>query len=77
MYLLIKIYAFKDVAPQAPVHVLIIPKEKGGLTGISQVKMSRLQAEERHKNILGHMLVKAPHIAHILGLEKGYRLVIN
>jgi histidine triad (HIT) family protein len=32
-----KIYAFKDVNPQAPVHILIIPKSKDGLTGISKV----------------------------------------
>jgi len=32
-----KIYAFKDINPQAPVHVVIIPKNKDGLTGISQV----------------------------------------
>lgn len=32
-----QIYAFKDVNPQAPVHILIIPKNKDGLTGISQV----------------------------------------
>ena len=32
-----KIYAFKDVNPQAPVHILIIPKGKNGLTGISKV----------------------------------------
>lgn len=33
-----KVYAFKDVSPQAPVHILIIPKHKDGLTGISMVK---------------------------------------
>ena len=32
------IYAFADVMPQAPVHVLIIPKDKDGLIGISQVE---------------------------------------
>lgn len=31
------IYAFADISPQAPVHILIIPKDKDGLTGISQV----------------------------------------
>lgn len=35
-----KIYAFKDVNPQAPTHILIIPKQKDGLTGISQVFFS-------------------------------------
>jgi histidine triad (HIT) family protein len=34
-----KIYAFKDINPQAPIHVIIIPKNKDGLTGISQVNI--------------------------------------
>jgi len=33
----LQIYAFDDVNPQAPVHVLIIPKIKDGLTGLSNV----------------------------------------
>lgn len=35
--LLSKIYAFDDINPQAPVHVLIVPKIKDGLTGLSNV----------------------------------------
>lgn len=31
------VYAFKDISPQAPVHILIIPKNKDGLTGLSAV----------------------------------------
>lgn len=30
------VYAFKDVNPVAPVHILVIPKDKDGLTGISK-----------------------------------------
>jgi diadenosine tetraphosphate (Ap4A) HIT family hydrolase len=33
----IQIYAFRDISPVAPTHILIIPKNKDGLTGISQV----------------------------------------
>jgi diadenosine tetraphosphate (Ap4A) HIT family hydrolase len=44
-----QIYAFKDISPQAPVHVLIIPKQRDGLTGISQVrkKIPRLKTVTR------------------------------
>jgi hypothetical protein len=36
-----------------------------------------MKAEKRHAELIGHMLVKVPVIAGQLGLEKGYRLVIN
>ncbi|KAL2464523.1 HIS triad family protein 3 [Forsythia ovata] len=65
-----KVLAFRDVAPQAPTHILIIPKLKDGLTGISN-------AEERHVEILGQLLYTAKLVAKQEGLEKGYRLVIN
>lgn len=35
------------------------------------------KAEERHKTILGHMLVSIPAIADKMGLKNGYRLVVN
>ena len=38
-----QIYAFRDVSPQAPVHVLIIPKDKDGLSGISKVSVPELR----------------------------------
>ncbi|KAL2534894.1 HIS triad family protein 3 [Abeliophyllum distichum] len=65
-----KILAFRDAAPQAPTHILIIPKLKDGLTGISN-------AEEKHVEILGQLLYTAKLIAKQEGLEKGFRLVIN
>lgn len=51
-----EIIAFRDVDPQAPVHILIIPKEKDGLIGIEN-------AEERHEAILGRLLITAAKIA--------------
>lgn len=33
------VYAFKDIAPAAPVHIIIIPKNKDGLVGLSAVKI--------------------------------------
>ena len=62
-------YAFLDVAPQAPTHVLIIPKEHSdSLNDVTQ-------ADEP---LLGHLLRLAPKIANQLGCaEAGYRTVIN
>jgi histidine triad (HIT) family protein len=61
--------AFRDIAPQAPVHVLVIPKKP--LVGISHVTAE-------HHEILGHLLLVAGEVARREGLEEsGYRLVIN
>ncbi|KAI6673623.1 hypothetical protein NL676_001529 [Syzygium grande] len=65
-----KVLAFRDISPQAPTHILIIPKVKDGLTGLSK-------AEERHREILGHLLYTAKLVAKQEGLEDGYRVVIN
>ena len=63
--------AFRDIAPVAKVHFLVIPKDRDGLTGISK-------AEERHKQLLGHLMVVASKVAKQEGLaESGYRTVIN
>jgi histidine triad (HIT) family protein len=60
--------AFKDVHPQATVHILIIPKKN-----IPQ--LSAATAEDQ--NLLGHLLLTAKQIAEQVGLKNGYRLVIN
>ncbi len=61
--------AFNDIDPQAPVHVLIIPKKE-----IS----SLAEAGEENRDLLGHMLLIASQIARDLGVsESGYRLVLN
>ncbi|XP_074583482.1 14 kDa zinc-binding protein [Curcuma longa] len=65
-----KALAFRDITPQAPTHILIIPKVKDGLTGLSK-------AEERHIEILGHLLYIAKVVAKQEGLEEGFRIVIN
>ncbi|XP_038905126.1 14 kDa zinc-binding protein [Benincasa hispida] len=65
-----KVLAFRDIAPQAPTHILIIPKVKDGLSGLSK-------AEERHTEILGHLLYTAKLIAKQEGLDDGFRVVIN
>ncbi|KDO57337.1 hypothetical protein CISIN_1g031773mg [Citrus sinensis] len=65
-----KVLAFRDIDPQAPTHILIIPKVKDGLTGLSK-------AEERHCEILGRLLYTAKLVAKQEGLEDGFRIVIN
>ncbi len=60
--------AFKDVNPQAPIHVLIIPKKE-----IAKVA----DASSDDQNILGYLLLKAGEIAQDLGVKDAFRLVIN
>ena len=48
--------AFRDIAPVAATHFLVIPKNRDGLTGISK-------AEERHEALLGHLMVVAAKVA--------------
>ena len=60
--------AFHDVNPQAPVHVLLIPKEP---------VVSLDQLTDHHAELASHLLLTVPKIAASLGLESGYRTVIN
>ncbi len=61
--------AFRDINPQAPVHVLLIPKKE-------IISMATVEAEDQA--ILGHLMAKASEIASMLELsESGYRLVVN
>ena len=64
-----EIMAFRDINPQAPVHVLIIPK-------IEIATVNDLQPE--HAELIGKMVLTAQKIANREGIaEDGYRLVIN
>lgn len=60
--------AFHDVAPQAPTHVLVIPKKP-------LPNLAAAQADDQA--LLGHLLLVAKQIAEQLGLSSGYRTVIN
>lgn len=62
------IIAFHDLNPQAPVHVLIIPKEH--IASLDEVTTD-------HKEVMGWLMAKVKDIASELGLENGYRLVSN
>lgn len=63
-----EIVAFHDVHPQAPVHVLVIPRRH--IVDLSAVT-------EQEKDLMGHLLVKMPSIAEKVGLGDGFRLVNN
>jgi len=61
--------AFRDIAPQAPVHVLVIPKEHVPSLAV---------AESGHADLLGELLLTAGEIARAEGIsEGGYRCVVN
>jgi histidine triad (HIT) family protein len=61
--------AFNDITPQAPTHILLIPKVH--VDSIAKTDAS-------HKETLGHLLFTAAEIARQKGFEKnGYRVVIN
>lgn len=60
--------AFKDITPQAPVHILVIPKKP----------LPQLSAAESEDHaLMGHLLLTAKRVAEQVGLDNGYRLVIN
>lgn len=64
-----QVLAFRDIRPATPTHVLIVPRKP-----IPRIN----EAAAEDQAVLGHLLLKAAHIARQLGLEKdGYRLVIN
>ena len=60
--------AFRDVNPQAPTHILVIPKEP-----IAKL----VDAQNDHQEILGHLMLKAGEIARSEGVGDAFRLVIN
>lgn len=62
------VYAFKDVNPEAPVHILIIPKRH-----IKSVD----ELEETDKELVGHIFLVAKKLAKENKLKNGYRLVSN
>ena len=58
----------RDVSPQAPVHLLVLPKEP-----IPQLR----HASEQQEQLLGHLLMIAKRVALDEGLDRGFRVVIN
>jgi histidine triad (HIT) family protein len=64
-----RVIAFQDIKPQAPTHILIVPKKP----------IPRLaEAGSGDHQVLGHLLLKAAEVARQCGLEQsGFRLVFN
>jgi histidine triad (HIT) family protein len=63
-----RVYAFADINPKAPVHVLIVPREHIA---------SLAEATSEQNELLGHLMGVAAQIARSKGLAKGYRVVLN
>jgi histidine triad (HIT) family protein len=63
-----KCYAFLDIAPQAPVHCLVVPKEHIA---------SADEITEANSDAVAHIFTVIPKIAEKLGLTDGYRIVSN
>ena len=62
-------FAFNDITPQAPTHILIVPRKHIDSTD---------KAGEADRNLLGHLLLTSAVIARDKGFaEDGYRIVIN
>ncbi len=62
------VYAFKDINPLAPVHILVIPKEK-------VERFSDLEEQDLEKT--GLFMKSVALVAKNIGLEKGYRVIFN
>ncbi|GMH87606.1 hypothetical protein TrVE_jg2627 [Triparma verrucosa] len=62
-------YAFADINPQGPFHCLVIPKERDGLTRLSN-------AREDQKAVLGHLMYTAGQIGKA-NCPEGFRTVVN
>lgn len=62
------ILAFRDIAPQAPTHILVIPKiHIPSCDGVT----------EENSPVVAHIFEVIPQIAHAEGLQNGYRVVSN
>ena len=61
-------YAFNDIDPQAPVHVLIVPKQ--------HIKWA-FDINEENSAVVAHIFEVIPKIAKQLGIEDGFRVVNN
>ena len=62
------VYAFRDIAPQAPTHILVIPKEH--ISGVSEIN-------DENAVLAAKCLAAAAKIAKAEGLDGGYRVVSN
>lgn len=59
---------FKDIKPLAPVHLLIVPKEH--IPSVNEL-------QDKHKKMLGEMILLAKKLAKKQGIDEGYKLAFN
>lgn len=64
-----QVLAFYDIAPAAPVHFLVVPKEHV-MAGASEVT-------EQNAAVIGHIFAVIARLTRELGIEKGFRVVTN
>ncbi|HVJ67608.1 MAG TPA: histidine triad nucleotide-binding protein [Caulifigura sp.] len=62
------VMAFRDTNPQAPVHVLVIPKKE--IASIAD-------AADEDAALLGKLMITVRNLARTLGLQNGYRVIVN
>jgi histidine triad (HIT) family protein len=63
------VLAFRDISPQAPTHILVIPKHRDGLTQLSKARLDQ-------EALLGHLIYVSQQIGN-QECPNGFRLVIN
>jgi histidine triad (HIT) family protein len=63
-----RVYAFRDINPQAPTHILVVPRKHIG-------SLAEVDAEDQE--LLGYLHLVAARIAHSEGLTGGFRTVVN
>ena len=62
------VYAFNDINPQAPIHILIVPKQHIGCVD---------EINKNNSSVVSHIFEKIPAIAAKAGLINGYRVITN
>ncbi|HOA52143.1 MAG TPA: histidine triad nucleotide-binding protein [Thermogutta sp.] len=60
--------AFKDINPQAPIHVIVIPKKE--IPNLEELR-------EEDEALIGHLFIAMQRIAQQMGISTGYRVVLN
>ena len=62
------VFAFRDINPQAPVHILVLPKQH--ICCVNEIN-------EDNADVVAHIFTVIPKVAKELGLENGYRIINN
>lgn len=63
-----EVIVIRDIAPKAPVHLLVVPRKHIGSVN---------EADDKDCQLLGRMILAAKEAARVVGIEDGYKLVFN